>query len=151
MDLNRVQLTGRLAIEPLLYDVGDHPVAALHLACEGRRYVEAGRFELTHNFYRRTAWEELANECGRCLHAGDRIYVVGQLRLFSFWSAGVEHTTHEIVLERMVLLDSAIPHAENPRRATVIRARIRSVAASVLAGRRAIPDTANHLGQEYSC
>jgi hypothetical protein len=36
-DLNRIQLTGCLGSEPLLYDVGDHPVATLALACRDVR------------------------------------------------------------------------------------------------------------------
>jgi single-stranded DNA-binding protein len=51
-----------------------------------------------------TAWEELADECGRLLHAGDRIMVEGQLRLVPGEDAVEPAVQSEIVLERIVLL-----------------------------------------------
>jgi hypothetical protein len=127
MDLNRIQLTGRLDREPLLYDVGDHHVAALHLVSERRWQTPSGASERSHEYYRLTAWEDLADECGRLLHAGDFIYVVGRLRLFSSWIGGMEHTAHEILLERLALLANAGAHAETLHRHATIRGRSRSL------------------------
>jgi single stranded DNA-binding protein len=118
VDLNRIQLTGRLDREPLLYDVGDHHVAALHLVCERRWRTNSGASERAHEYFRLTAWEDLADACGRLLHAGDRIAVVGRLRLFTSWLNGVEHTAHEIVLSQMKLLTTS---PRSSRRRTTIR------------------------------
>lgn len=128
MDLNRIQLTGRLDREPLLYDVGDHHVAALHLVCVSEAGAQrlrhwrtsSGAGERAHEYYRLTAWEDLADECGRLLHAGDRIAVIGRLRLFTSWLNGVEHTAHEIVLSQIKLL-SATPHDLAPDPVVVAR------------------------------
>ena len=105
-DLNRVQLSGRLDREQVLIDVGDHHVAALHLVCERSWLTRSGATEWGQDAFRLTAWEELADTCGRLLHAGDRVYVEGRLRLYSSWLGGVEHTAHEILLDRIVLLTS---------------------------------------------
>jgi single-stranded DNA-binding protein len=125
VDINRIQLTGRLDREPLLYDVGDHHVAALHLVCERRWRTSSDVGERAHEYYRLTAWEDLADACGRLLHAGDRIAVVGRLRLFTSWLNGVEHTAHEIVLSQMKLLTTASPRPTSSRRRTAIRNRRR--------------------------
>lgn len=92
MDLNRVLLTGRLDGEPLIWQVGDHPLATLRLmrhACEA--------FQLT-------AWEELAEWCGRALRAGDHIYAEGRRCVAA-------DGRHEVVLDRVMLLARPTPPA----------------------------------------
>lgn len=106
-DLNRVQLTGVLGGEPLLSDVGDHPIARLGLASARRWQTPAGRIQLETIWFNLTAWEELAAYCGRALHGGDRVYVEGRLHLwherYGRWSAAC----HTVVLDRIVLLSPA--------------------------------------------
>lgn len=126
MDINRIQLTGRLDREPLLYDVGDHHVAALHLVARRNWRTRSGVWEQAHEYYRLTAWEDLADECGRLLHAGDAIYVAGRLRLFTSWTGGIEHTAHEIVLDHLLLLAPARPQPEAADRITPFYGRSRS-------------------------
>lgn len=126
MDLNRIQLTGRLDREPLLHDIGDHHVAALHLVCEHRWRTSSGTVESSSEHYRLTAWEELADQCGLHLHAGDYIYAAGRLRLFTSCLGGVEHTAHEIVLDRLILLAPAAPYDQNPHVIATIRGRSRT-------------------------
>jgi single-stranded DNA-binding protein len=106
-DRNHIQLSGRLDREPLLFDVGDHHCAALHLVCERSWVRHSGAVERGQDAFRLTAWEELADSCGRLLHTGDRVLVEGRLRLFSSWLGGIEHSAHEILLDRVVLLASA--------------------------------------------
>jgi hypothetical protein len=120
MDLNQIQLTGRLDREPLLYDIGDHHVAALHLVCERRWRKANSAVERAQDAFRLTAWEELADECGRLLHVGDQLYVVGQLRLYSTWVGGIEHTAHEVLLDQVILLASGLPEPERPCRPVFI-------------------------------
>lgn len=127
MDLNRIQLTGRLDREPLLYDVGDHHVAALHLVSEHHWRTPSEASRPHHEHYRLTAWEDLADECSRLLHAGDEIYVEGRLRLFSSWVNGVEHSAHEIVVDRLLLLAIARAEPKASRKPATIRGRSRSL------------------------
>lgn len=103
-DLNRVQLTGVLGCEPLLYDVGDHPVAALALACQRRWRTASGAVQLATTWFNLSAWEELAEQCGRQLHRGDRVYVEGYLHLWTETRPPHSYACHTIVLERIVLL-----------------------------------------------
>ena len=103
-DLNRVQLTGCLGSEPLLYDVGDHPVASLSLACQRRWRASSGTTEVETTWFNLTAWEELAERCGRLLHRGDRVYVEGCLHLWMETRATQSYACHTVVLDRIVLL-----------------------------------------------
>lgn len=103
-DLNRVLLTGVLGSEPLLYDVGDHPVAALALACQRRWRTPLGGVQLATTWFNLSAWEELAEQCGRQLHRGDRVYVEGRLDLWSELRGPQSYACHTIVLDRIVLL-----------------------------------------------
>lgn len=103
-DLNRVQLTGRLAREPLIYDVGDHHVARLQLLSERRWRTAPHAVVRSHTAFQLTAWEDLADFCGRHLHAGDRIFVEGQLRPIAGRVVEGLCVNYEIVLERIVLL-----------------------------------------------
>lgn len=103
-DLNRVQLTGCLAREPLLYDVADHHVARLQLRSERRWRTAPLAVVRSHTAFQLTAWEDLADYCGRHLHAGDRIFVEGQLRPISGRVVEGLCVNYEIVLERIMLL-----------------------------------------------
>ncbi|HMQ35759.1 MAG TPA: single-stranded DNA-binding protein, partial [Chloroflexaceae bacterium] len=90
--------------EPLLYDVGDHPVAALALACQRRWRTPSGTVQLATTWFNLSAWEELAEQCGRQLHHGDRVYVEGYLHLWTETRPPHSYACHTIVLERIVLL-----------------------------------------------
>lgn len=103
-DLNRVHLTGWLGSEPLLYRVGDHPVAALALAVERRWRVPSGALQVETSWFNLTAWEGLAERCGRLLRRGDRVYIEGALHLWTELSGPASHACHTITLERIVLL-----------------------------------------------
>jgi single stranded DNA-binding protein len=112
-DLNRIQLTGVLGSEPLLYDVGDHPVAALALACQRRWRTPSGAVQLATIWFNLSAWEELAEQCGRQLHRGDRVYVEGYLHLWTETRPPQSYPCHTIVLERIVLLAAGGDAAES--------------------------------------
>ncbi|GAB4440295.1 MAG: hypothetical protein OHK0015_36110 [Chloroflexi bacterium OHK40] len=111
-DLNRVQLTGVLGSEPLLYDVGDHPVATLALACQRRWRAASGAVQLATTWFNLSAWEELAEQCGRQLHRGDRVYVEGYLHLWTETRPPQSYACHTIVLDRIVLLAAGQGAAE---------------------------------------
>jgi single stranded DNA-binding protein len=103
-DLNRIHLTGHLGSEPLLYDVGDHPVATLALACERRWRAADGRLQLETTWINLSAMEELAEHCGRLLHRDDRVYVEGSLHLWTEVQASQSYACHAVIVERIVLL-----------------------------------------------
>jgi hypothetical protein len=104
MDLNRVLLSGRLDKEPLLWQVGDHPLATLCLASRRSWRAADGRRCHATEAYQFTAWEELAEWCGRSLHVGDRIYAEGRLCVAADGRC-------EIVLDRLLLARPAPPAA----------------------------------------
>jgi hypothetical protein len=103
-DLNRICLTGVLGSEPLLYDVGDHPAARLALASERRWRDLSGVIQLETTWFDLTAWEALAEQCGRLLHRGDRVYVEGTLHLWTEVQAPQSYACHTVIIDRMVLL-----------------------------------------------
>lgn len=103
-DLNRIHLTGTLGSEPLLYDVGDHPVATIVLACQRRWHTPSGSQQLETTWFNLIAWEGLAEQCGRQLHRGDRVYVEGYLSLWIETHPPQRYAGHTIVLDRIVLL-----------------------------------------------
>lgn len=108
-DLNRVQLTGTLGSEPLLYDVGDHLVATLALASARHWCTADGRQQIEQVWFNLSAWEELAAQCGRLLHQGDRVYVEGYLHLWSELRPPQSYACHTVVLDRIVLLAASRP------------------------------------------
>jgi single stranded DNA-binding protein len=103
-DLNRIHLTGTLGSEPLLTSVGDHPLATLTLVSERWWRTPAGKRKRDSSWFTLSAWEELAEQCGRLLHRGDRVYVEGSLQLWPDWRSGRSSTSYTIVLDRIVLL-----------------------------------------------
>lgn len=113
IDLNRVHLSGTLGSEPLLYDIGDHPVAALALASQRRWRAASGVTELETTWFNLAAWEELAEQCGRLLHRGDQVYVEGALHVWTERRGHQSYGCHTVVLDRVVLLDT--PRTPNGR------------------------------------
>jgi hypothetical protein len=103
-DTNRVQLSGLLGSEPLLYDIGDHSVAELALACQCRYQVSCGALQLTTTWFNLTACEELAAYCGRFLHRGDQVSVAGTLQLWTETRGPVSVLCHRVLLDDIVLL-----------------------------------------------
>ena len=103
-DLNRVHLSGTLGSEPLLYDVGDHLCATLALASQRRWRTASGAEQLETTWFNLSAWEDVAEQCGRLLHRGDRVYVEGSLLLWTALRAAQSYACHTVVLERIVLL-----------------------------------------------
>jgi single-strand DNA-binding protein len=110
-DLNRVHLTGILGSVPMLYTSGDHPVAALSLRCTERWQTPDGRLKSETAWYNLTAWEELAEHCGRSVHPGDRVYVEGRLHLTPTVHGSHSFTTLTIIVDRIVILDVALPRS----------------------------------------
>lgn len=106
--LAEVALVGTLVREPLLCTEGDHPVARLALLAERPVGAAAPRSRVV----RLTAWEELADQCGRELHAGDQVFVAGTLRTVLL--PGTPGPSIEILLSRIELLACPSPDDQRP-------------------------------------
>jgi hypothetical protein len=113
-DLNRVHLTGTLGCEPLLYDVGDHPVAALALACQRHWRTPAGIWNVETTWFNLSAADELAEQCGRQLHRGDRVYVEGSLCLWAEVRGPHSYGCHTVAIDRIVLLAASHCNGDGP-------------------------------------
>jgi len=106
----QVYLLGHVVAEPLLRDVGDHPVATIaclsrhcwHVADGMPTTVAVGRIRLI-------AWEELAHDCGLHVHRGDRIAVVGQLRRAPADPDGTTSVEDDLILDRITRLPCVPP------------------------------------------
>lgn len=122
-DLNRVHLTGWLGSEPLLRDVGEHPVAELCLVSTRCWRAADGRLELARTWFNLTATDELAEHCARLLHQGDRVYLEGTLQLWSEQRGSHSALCHTILLDRIDLLVPGSGGAASGTAEGVIRRR----------------------------
>lgn len=73
MDLNRVQLTGRIGGAPRLREVGERRVASLRLANDRRWRSADGVVHKETDWYTLTARGTLAGVCETLLQTGDRV------------------------------------------------------------------------------
>lgn len=114
MDLNKVQLTGRLGGEPELKTVaGGARIARLRLANSRRARDEQGAAGEQTDWYTLTAWNGLAEICARICQTGDLVYAEGRLRV-SQWEDrdGARRTRVEVVLDQLQLLARSRPRDE---------------------------------------
>jgi single-strand DNA-binding protein len=106
--LNKVQLIGNLTRDPeLRYTPQGTAVATLGLATNRQWKTESGETKEEVEFHRLVVWDKLAEICAQMLRKGKRVYVEGRLQTRS-WEGkdGQQHTTTEIVISDMILLDS---------------------------------------------
>lgn len=105
-----VYLLGRVVAEPLLRDVGDHPVATMTCLSLGCWHAADGTAAaVAVGCIRLIAWEELAHYCGLHVHRGDYIAVVGQLRRGRAAADGTASGEDDIILDRITRLPCAPP------------------------------------------
>lgn len=114
MDLNKVQLTGRLGGEPELKTVaGGARIARLRLANSRRARDEQGAAGEQTDWYTLTAWNGLAEICARICQTGDLVYAEGRLRVTTYTpDDGAPRVGVEIVLDQLLLLARARPRDE---------------------------------------
>lgn len=106
--LNKVQLIGNLTRDPeLRYTPAGTAVCTFGLATNRQWRTEAGDMRDEAEYHRLVSWDKLAEICGQKLRKGIRTYVEGRIQTRK-WTGqdGVEHTTVEIVISDMILLDS---------------------------------------------
>jgi single-strand DNA-binding protein len=106
--LNKVILIGNLTRDPeLRYTPAGTAVCTFGLATNRSWTTQAGEEKEDTEFHRIVAWNKLAELCAQLLAKGRKVYVEGRLSTHT-WSSqdGVQHTTTEIVIEDMIILDS---------------------------------------------
>lgn len=107
--LNRVQLIGNLTRDPeLRYTPSGTAVCTFGLATNRAWTTETGEKKEETEFHRIVAWSKLAELCGQFLTKGRKIYVEGRLSTRTWQGQdGAQRNTTEIVIDDMILLDSA--------------------------------------------
>jgi single-strand DNA-binding protein len=112
--LNKVILIGNLTRDPeLRYTPTGAAVCTIGLATNRSWTTDSGEKKEETEFHRVIAWNKLAELCSQLLTKGRKIYVEGRLRT-NTWQGqdGAQHSTTEVVIEDMILLDSKKPASE---------------------------------------
>jgi single-strand DNA-binding protein len=107
--LNKVILIGNLTRDPeLRYTPQGTAVCTLGLATNRGWVTDNGDKKEETEFHRIVAWNKLAELCNQLCAKGRRIYVEGRLQTRQ-WTGqdGQQRQATEIVIEDMILLDSA--------------------------------------------
>jgi single-strand DNA-binding protein len=82
---NFVTFVGNLTDDPdLRYTSGGTPVATLRVASNRRWTGKDGQQQEETTYLNVNAWRELAENAGESLHKGDRVLVIGRLRVRSY-------------------------------------------------------------------
>jgi single-strand DNA-binding protein len=97
--LNVVTLTGNLATEVTVKDVGDGKTVADFLLAVDRRTRDGGA-----DFIRIVAWERQAELCGQYLAKGRRVGVEGYLRARSWEDEGKRRRDVDVVARNVEFL-----------------------------------------------
>ncbi|MBI3385235.1 single-stranded DNA-binding protein [Candidatus Gottesmanbacteria bacterium] len=114
--LNKVTLIGNLTRDPeLRFTPTGTAVCTFGLATNRSWTTDSGEKREETEFHRIVSWNKLAELCSQLLAKGRKVYVEGRLQSRT-WSGndGTQHTTTEIVIEDMIILDSKRPVVEPP-------------------------------------
>lgn len=109
--LNKVSLIGNLTRDPeLRYTPQGTAVCTFGVATNRSWTTDSGEKREETEFHRIVSWNKLAELCSQLLTKGRKVYVEGRLSTRN-WTGqdGVNHTTTEIVIEDMIVLDSRKP------------------------------------------
>lgn len=106
--LNKVTLIGNLTRDPeLRFTPQGTAVCTFGLATNRSWTTDSGEKREETEFHRIVSWNKLAELCSQLLAKGRKVYVEGRLQTRNWnGSDGVQHTTTEIVIEDMIILDS---------------------------------------------
>lgn len=77
--MNKIFASGRLTADPVVKTINGSTCAEFTLASDTRVKKQDG--EKLANFWRCTAWRQLAELCSNYLHKGDKISIVGDVAL----------------------------------------------------------------------
>lgn len=106
--LNKAVLIGNLTRDPeLRYTPSGAAVCTFGLATNRQWTTDAGEKKEDVEFHRIVAWNKLAELCAQLLRKGRKVYIEGRLQTRK-WTGqdNIEHTTTEIVISDMIILDS---------------------------------------------
>jgi single-strand DNA-binding protein len=107
---NHVELIGNLTHDPELRQTAKGTaVCAFGLATNRSWTAETGEKQEETAFHRIVAWKSLAEQCGKLLRKGRRVFVAGRLAYRSYEKDGTTIPVAEIILSDMLLLDDKRP------------------------------------------
>ncbi len=110
MDLNKVQLIGRLTRDPEMRTTTTGQNVATFSIATSRSWKDqaSGEQKTQSEFHNIVAWRKLADIVGQYLKKGKQVYIEGYLQTRS-WDdpTGVKKYRTEIVCENMIMLGSA--------------------------------------------
>lgn len=112
--LNKATLIGNLTRDPeLRYTPQGTAVCTFGVATNRSWTTDSGEKREETEFHKVVAWNKLAELCSQLLTKGRKVYVEGRLSTRN-WTGqdGVNHTTTEIIIEDMIVLDSRKPLVE---------------------------------------
>ncbi len=114
--LNKVTLIGNLTRDPeLRFTPSGAAVCTFGLATNRQWNTDTGEKKEEVEFHKIVAWNKLAELCGQLLVKGRKVFVEGRLQTRK-WTGqdNLEHTTTEIVIHDMIILDSRMQSEARP-------------------------------------
>ncbi len=109
--MNKVILIGNLTREPELSSTASG-VAMCRLGIAVNRNYTNSEGNRETDFFNITAWRNLAERCGKYLHKGSKIGVVGNLQMRSYEVNGEKRTAIDIIAEDVEFLSPKSGGAE---------------------------------------
>lgn len=104
MDLNRVELIGRVSQLPKVTVKGDKSLATFSVATNYRYQSSSGEIKETVQFHDITSWGKLADLVGKFVKKGEKVYVDGYLRYDKWEDQGVKKQKSTIVADQLIFL-----------------------------------------------
>lgn len=106
--INKVILLGNLTRDPeLKYTPTGAAVCSFGVATNRTWTTAEGQTKEDVQYHRVTAWNKLAELCGKLLVKGRKIYMEGRITYRNYTDkAGVQKSITEIILDDFILLDS---------------------------------------------
>ncbi len=101
--MNKVFLIGNLTRDPELSNTTSG-VAMCRMGIAVNRNFANANGEREVDFFNLTAWRGLAERCGKYLHKGSKVSVIGSLQVRSYEVNGEKRTATDIVLEDVEFL-----------------------------------------------
>lgn len=120
MDLNKVQLIGRLTRDPEIRTTpGGQNVASFSVATGYSWTDQSGQKKEQTEFHNVVAWRKLADIVGQYLKKGSQIYIEGRLVTRSWEKDGHKNYRTEIITDNMIMLGSKPQGQSQPAPANV--------------------------------
>lgn len=108
MDLNKVQIIGRLTRDPEIRSVPSGESVASFSVATGFKWTDKnGQKQEKTEFHNVVAWRKLADIIGQYLRKASKVYIEGRLETKSWEDqSGVKKYRTEIIADNMIMLDS---------------------------------------------